>query len=83
MSEIMMMRLSELFIQLYKDSKAYCDYYDLFPGVDAEDSVLVVYEKGMKLRFNRMRTKVEKIEKILKDAKEHDRDDSLNPGRLS
>lgn len=80
MSEITRVRLSELYIQLYRDSKAYCDYYDLFPGVDFEDRALVAYEKGMKLRFNVMRTRVEKIEKILKDAKEYDRDDSSNPG---
>ncbi len=64
----MRLRLSELFIELYQDSKAYCDYYDLFPGIDAGDKALVVYEKGMKLRFNRMRTKVEKIQKIIKDS---------------
>jgi hypothetical protein len=79
MSEIMRVRLSELFVQLYKDSKAYCDYYDIFPGVSAEDKMLVAYEKGMKLRFNRMRTRVEKIEKIIKDAEKYG-DDSSDPG---
>jgi hypothetical protein len=65
MTETSMMRLSELFIQLYEDSKAYCDYYDLFPGVDADDRTLVAYEKGLNTRFHRMRRKVEKIQKII------------------
>ena len=68
----MRLRLIELFLELYQDSKAYCDYYDLFPGVDADDRALVAYEKGMNIRFNRMRTKVEKIQKIIKDLEKSD-----------
>jgi hypothetical protein len=68
MSETVTLRLSELYLLLYADAKAYCDYYDLFPGVDADDRALVAFEKGMNFRFHRMRTRVEKIQKIIGDA---------------